>query len=119
MDVEAAGAAPTIGPEATTRAADGSSAMPGSVAWAESVLREQGMSREELGAVLATENAEIVRRHLELHLERLEESFAGQRRRAASAQRILTETASAHVSRSRPVIVSSGPPRAGASRTSH
>ena len=67
----------------------------GPLAWAERVLRDQGMPREELGVVLTSEDAEIVRRHLDLHLERLEESFDGQRRRAASAHRILTETAPA------------------------
>lgn len=66
----------------------------GPLRWAEGVLRDQGMPREELGVVLSSEDAEIVRRHLELHLERLEESFLGQRRLAASALRILTETAS-------------------------
>lgn len=65
----------------------------GPLAWAEGVLRDQGMPREEIGVLLSSEDAEIVRRHLELHLERLEESFLGQRRRAASALRILTETA--------------------------
>lgn len=67
----------------------------GSVAWAERVLRDQGMPPEEVRAVLASDDAEIVRRHVELHLERLEERLIAQRRRAASAKRILAETASA------------------------
>lgn len=65
-----------------------------SVAWAESVLRQQGMPPEELRFVMASEDAETVRRHLELHLERLEERLMGQRRHVVSAQRILTESAS-------------------------
>jgi len=69
----------------------------GSVAWAERVLRDQGMPAEELRVVLASDDAETVRRHLELHLERLEERLDDQRRWAASAQRILAETASAPV----------------------
>jgi hypothetical protein len=67
----------------------------GALAWAESVLRDQGMPHEEVLAVLGSEEAETIRRHLELHMERLEERYAGQRRRAASARRILTEVASA------------------------
>ena len=67
----------------------------GSVAWAESVLRDQGMPPEEVRAVLASDDAEVVRRHLELHVERLEERLVDLRRRAASAHRILAETASA------------------------
>ena len=66
----------------------------GSVAWAESVLRDQGMPPEEVRAVLASDDAEVVRRHLELHVERLEERLIAQRRRVASAERILAETAS-------------------------
>jgi hypothetical protein len=66
----------------------------GSLAWAESVLRDQGMPRDELGVVLSSDDAELVRRHLELHLERLEEAFAGQRGRATSALRLLTDITS-------------------------
>ena len=65
-----------------------------SVAWAESVLREQGMPAEELRIVVASGDAQTDRRHLELHLERLEERLIGQRPHVASAQRILTESTS-------------------------
>jgi hypothetical protein len=54
---------------------------PGSRAWAETVLR----------AVLTTADRELVRRHLELHLERLEERLATQRRRVAAIERILAD----------------------------
>ena len=52
------------------------------------------MPAEELRIVVASDDAETVRRHLELHLERLEEQLIGQRRHVASAQRILTESTS-------------------------
>jgi hypothetical protein len=45
----------------------------GSHAWAETVLRDQGMPPDELRDVSTTADRELVRRHLELHLERLEE----------------------------------------------
>ena len=66
----------------------------GSIAWAEMVLRDQEMPSDELRVVLATADVELVRRHLELHLERFEEWLITQRRSVAAAERILIEAAS-------------------------
>ena len=66
---------------------------PGSIAWAETVLRDQEMPSDELRVVLATADRELVRRHLELHLERFEEWLITQRRSVAAAERILIEAA--------------------------
>ena len=65
----------------------------GSIAWAEMVLRDQEMPPDELRVVLATADRELVRRHLELHLERFEEWLISQRRSVAAAERILIEAA--------------------------
>jgi hypothetical protein len=62
----------------------------GSRAWAETVLRDQGMPPDELRAVL-TADRELVRRHLELHLERLEERLVARRREVAAIGRILAD----------------------------
>ncbi|HET7928073.1 MAG TPA: hypothetical protein VFM40_00815 [Actinomycetota bacterium] len=43
-------------------------------------LRRNRMPRAEIRVVLGAEDPEIVRRHLELHRERLEEQYAAQRR---------------------------------------
>jgi len=65
----------------------------GSIAWAEMVLRDQEMPPDELRVVLATADRELVRRHLELHLERFEEWLITQRRSVVAAERILIEAA--------------------------
>ena len=44
--------------------------------WAERVLACQGMPPDEISAILATDEPEIVRRYLELHRERLDERLA-------------------------------------------
>jgi hypothetical protein len=63
------------------------------VAWAEMVLRDQEMPPDELRVVLTTADPEVVRRHLELHVERLVEWLITQRRRVATVERILAEAA--------------------------
>lgn len=63
----------------------------GSRSWAETVLRDQGMPLDEVRAVVTSPDRELVRRHLELHLERLEERLVTQRRRMAAIQRILAD----------------------------
>jgi hypothetical protein len=63
----------------------------GSRSWAERVLRDQGMPPDELRAVLTTADRKLVRRHLQLHLERLEERLVTQRRRVAAIERILAD----------------------------
>jgi hypothetical protein len=60
-------------------------------AWAETVLREQGMPPDELRVVLSSANRELVRRHLELHLERLDERLASQKRLVEAIGRILVD----------------------------
>jgi hypothetical protein len=64
----------------------------GSRSWAETVLRDQGMPPNELRVVLTNADRELVRRHLELHLERLEERLVTQRRRVAAIERILADS---------------------------
>ena len=63
---------------------------PGSRSWAETVLRDQGMPPDELRDVL-TADRELVRRHLQLHLERLEERLVRERREVAAIERILAD----------------------------
>lgn len=65
----------------------------GSIAWAEKVLRDQEMPPDELRVLLTTADRELVHRHVELHLERLEEWVNMQRRSVAAAEGILTEAA--------------------------
>jgi hypothetical protein len=61
------------------------------VAWAERVLREQDMPADELRVVLTSEDGDLVRRYLDLHLERLDEWVVSQRRRVELVGLILTE----------------------------
>jgi hypothetical protein len=72
---------------ATSHGPEGASSA--SLAWAEIVLRDQGMPPDELSVVLTTPDRELVRRHLELHLERLEERLVEHRRNVAAVQWIL------------------------------
>jgi 2TM domain len=64
---------------------------PHGLAWAETVLREQGMPPDELRVVLSSADRELVRRHLELHLERLDERLASQKRLVEAVGRILVD----------------------------
>jgi hypothetical protein len=50
------------------------------------------MPPNELRVVLTNADRELVRRHLELHLERLEERLVTQRRRVAAIERILADS---------------------------
>jgi DNA-binding transcriptional MerR regulator len=50
------------------------------LALATPALRDQGMPPEEIHTILEADDPEVIRRHLELHRERLEERFASQRR---------------------------------------
>lgn len=59
------------------------------------------MLSDELRIVTTTADRELVRRHVELHLERLEEWLIKQRRNVAAADRILTQAAGARVARTR------------------
>jgi hypothetical protein len=65
----------------------------GSVTWAATILRDQGMPQAELLVVLRTPDRGIVHRYLNLHLERLEEWLATQRRTLAAVERLLADAA--------------------------
>jgi hypothetical protein len=62
------------------------------VAWAERVLREQEMPADELRVVLTSADRDLVRRHLDLHMERLDEWLDSQKRRVEVVGRILTRS---------------------------
>jgi hypothetical protein len=61
------------------------------IAWAARMLRRQGMPSNEVDAVLAVDDQQLVRRHMELHRERLEERLADQLRALAGLERLLIE----------------------------
>jgi hypothetical protein len=61
--------------------------------WAECVLACQRMPPDEIGAILATDEPEMVRRYLELHRERLEERLADRLRELDAVE---TELLAAH-----------------------
>jgi hypothetical protein len=73
----------------------------GSIAWAISMLKDQGMPSEEIATILRTDDPVLVSRYVELHRERLEEHFAAQRRTLARLERMLTERSLAITARSR------------------
>jgi DNA-binding transcriptional MerR regulator len=58
--------------------------------WAAATLRHQRMPLQEIRAILSADDPAIVRRHLELHRERLEERIAEQRALLASLERALS-----------------------------
>lgn len=55
-------------------------------------LRSCAMPEGEIRSVLRAEDPEVVRRHVELHIERLEERLARQRRILRGVQRRLSPT---------------------------
>jgi hypothetical protein len=65
-------------------------------AWAVRVLQEQAMPREEVTAILSTTDRQMIHRYLALHVERLEESLADQRRTIERLEMLLTAEAGAH-----------------------
>lgn len=75
-----------MGNETTTPA---SMVMGDPIASATRTLREQGMTPEEIEAVLAAEEPEVLRRYMELHRERLDERLAAERRALAGLERFL------------------------------
>jgi hypothetical protein len=60
------------------------------LALATPTLMDQGMTAEEIDAILGANDPEVVRRHLELHEERLEERFADQRRTIGRLIQVIT-----------------------------
>ena len=63
------------------------------VDWVVGVLRSHGMPPEEILALTSAEDPELVRRHLELHRERLDEGLAERRRALAELQPLLARAA--------------------------
>lgn len=68
--------------------------LPRHLASAVDVLRRHEMPPEEIHAVVTTDDPTLVRRHLELHRERLDEWLAEQARRLSAVEFLLTEAAS-------------------------
>jgi hypothetical protein len=59
---------------------------------AERALRSCAMPEAEIHSVLTARDPEVVRRHVELHIERLEERLARQRRILRRVERQLSPT---------------------------
>ena len=64
--------------------------------WAERVLGCQEMPSEEIDAILAADDPEVVRRYLELHRERLEERLAGRFRELDEVEAHLVARTATH-----------------------
>ena len=60
---------------------------------AERLLRDLGMPPEEIRAVLVADDPRLVRRHLELHRERLVEQLEDRRRTLTALERELADAA--------------------------
>jgi hypothetical protein len=73
----------------------------GSIAWAISALRDQGMPSEEIAAILEAADPRLVHRYLELHRERLAEHLVDQRRTVARLERLLAARSIASTARAR------------------
>jgi hypothetical protein len=78
------------------------------VVWAAEVLRAQRMPAAEIGAVLEANDAEEIRRRLELHGERLQERLVDQLRTLARVERLLTEALGFEAAAERPALSSAG-----------
>jgi hypothetical protein len=63
------------------------------VLWAAYALRAHGMPQGEVHSLLATDDPRLIRRHLDLHRERLEERFADHRELVNSIEGLLLEAA--------------------------
>jgi hypothetical protein len=64
---------------------------------AAALLRETGMPADEIRTIVTTADPELARRYLELHLERLDERLAAQRRTLGSVERLLSAQPRAEV----------------------
>jgi hypothetical protein len=60
------------------------------------VLREQEMPADELRVVMSSADRELVRRHLDLRVERLGERLIAQQRRVQEVRRIPAESPDRH-----------------------
>jgi hypothetical protein len=65
----------------------------GTAGWATRVLLDNGMPPEEIQEVLTTDDARVVRRHMELHRERLVEELFDRHVALASLERVLSDAA--------------------------
>jgi hypothetical protein len=93
MNVRVTNAAGVSGraPDTDAPAMDGlSKSASGSIAWAISTLRDQGMPVREIATILGTGEPVTVHRYLELHRERLEEHLGEQRRTLRRLEELLT-----------------------------
>jgi hypothetical protein len=97
-------------PDTDAPAMDGLSSVSGSIAWAISTLRDQGMPFEEIATILGTAEPLMVHRYLDLHWERLEEQLGEQRRTLGRLEELLTARSIEATARS--------PQKRGRSRTS-
>jgi hypothetical protein len=66
----------------------------GTAEWATRVLLDHGMPPDEIREVLTTDDTRVVRRHMELHRERLVEELFDRHRTLASLERALSDSAS-------------------------
>ena len=64
--------------------------------WAARVLGRQEMPSEEIDAILAADDAEVVRRHLELHRERLHEHLSDRFRELDAVEAHLVARTATH-----------------------
>ena len=78
------------------------------VVWAAEALRAQRMPAAEIGAVLEAEDAEEIRRRLQLHGERLQERLVDQLRTLARVERLLRDSLGPEAAGERPALSSAG-----------
>jgi hypothetical protein len=62
-------------------------------------LQEQGMPPKDVAAVLEARDPDVVHRYIELHIERLEERLADQRRTLALIENLFVESIAAGIER--------------------
>ena len=72
---------------------------PSALRRAATLLRASGMPADEIRTVVTTADPDLVRRYLELHLERLEERLAVHRRDLATVERLLVASRATAVRR--------------------
>src|SRR5262245_40461486 len=89
----------------------------GTAGWATRVLLDHGMPPAEIREVLTTDDTRVVRRHMELHRERLVEELFDRHRTLASLERVLSNAAGERSARQRTRSVrSSAAPRGSPAR---
>lgn len=76
--------------------------------WAAEVLRAQRMPAGEIGAVLEAEDAQEIRRRLELHGERLQEQLVDELRTLARVEWLLTQAMCREDAAQRPALSRAG-----------